>query len=318
MKGAVVTADALLTQRDIARNIVEDQGADYVFTVKDNQPTLRKDIEDPRICSRRTNRRRNDGSRPTRCLRRRRLFPPQHRTVDKGHGRIETREIWTSTELNNYANFPYIGQVFRIRRTTTDLDGNLVKGRTSSVETVYGLTSLPPHRASPPRILAYNRGHWEIENRLHHVRDMTYDEDRSQVRRGRGPNAMASVRNVAISLLRLAGAESIAAATRSSPAGPSAPCGCWAWRSRLPEQPRTAPELRSTERHVAVSPHIPAEPPPLPSCHAAPARACRQSPDPAPGPRRTRPACASSSRRPPRLRPDSVRGPGPAPCRSCR
>ena len=46
MKGAVVTADALLTQRDIARNIVEDQGADYVFTVKDNQPTLRKDIED--------------------------------------------------------------------------------------------------------------------------------------------------------------------------------------------------------------------------------------------------------------------------------
>ena len=90
----------------------------------------------------------------------------------------------------------------------------MVKGRKSTVETVYGLTSLPPHRATPQQVLAYNRGHWEIENRLHHVRDMTYDEDRSQVRRGRRPHAMATVRNVAISLLRLAGAESIAAATR--------------------------------------------------------------------------------------------------------
>lgn len=90
----------------------------------------------------------------------------------------------------------------------------MLKGRKSTVETVYGLTSLPPHRATPPQVLAYNRGHWEIENRLHHVRDMTYDEDRSQVRRGRRPHAMATMRNVAISLLRLAGAESIAAATR--------------------------------------------------------------------------------------------------------
>ena len=143
--------------------------------------------------------------------------------MDKGHGRIETREIWTSTELNDYADFPHIGQVFRIRRTTTDLEGNIIKGRTSSVETAYGLTSLTPRRASPSRLLGYNRGHWEIENRLHHVRDMTYDEDRSQVRRGRRPHAMASVRNVAISLLRLAGAESIAAATRYFARGPQRP-----------------------------------------------------------------------------------------------
>lgn len=82
------------------------------------------------------------------------------------------------------------------------------------METVYGLTSLPPHRCSPAQLLAYNRGHWEIENRLHHVRDMTYDEDRSQVRRDARPHAMATIRNIAISLLRLAGAENIAAATR--------------------------------------------------------------------------------------------------------
>lgn len=149
-----------------------------------------------------------------RRLRARRLFPPQHKTVDKGHGRLETREIWTSTELNGYLDFPYVGQVFRIRRTTTDLEGNVVKGRTSIVETVHGLTSLSPQRASPAQVLAYNRAHWQIENRLHHVRDMTYDEDRSQVRRGRRPHAMATVRNVAMSLLRLAGVENISAATR--------------------------------------------------------------------------------------------------------
>lgn len=90
----------------------------------------------------------------------------------------------------------------------------MVKGRKSIEETVYGLTSLSPQRASPAQVLAYNRGHWQIENRLHHVRDMTYDEDRSQVRRERRPHAMATLRNVAISLLRLAGAENIAAATR--------------------------------------------------------------------------------------------------------
>jgi len=90
----------------------------------------------------------------------------------------------------------------------------VVKGRKSTVETVYGLTSLSSDRASPEQLLAYNRQHWQIENRLHHVRDMTYDEDRSQVRRGKRPHAMATVRNLAISLLRLAGAKSIAAATR--------------------------------------------------------------------------------------------------------
>jgi predicted transposase YbfD/YdcC len=142
------------------------------------------------------------------------LFPPQYKTTNKGHGRIETREIWTSTELNNHLDFPHVGQAFTIRRTTTDLNGNVVKGRKSIVETVHGLTSLSPRKASPKQVLEYNRGHWQIENRLHHVRDMTYDEDRSQVRKEHAPHAMASVRNIAISLLRLADVENVAAATR--------------------------------------------------------------------------------------------------------
>ena len=142
------------------------------------------------------------------------LFPPQHKTVDKGHGRIETREIWTSVELNDYLDFPHVGQVFCIRRTTTDLLRDRVKGRKSTTELAYGLTSLSPISGSPAALLGYSRGHWQIENCLHYVRDVTYDEDRSQVRKAGRPHAMASLRNIAISLLRLAGAENIAAATR--------------------------------------------------------------------------------------------------------
>jgi len=127
---------------------------------------------------------------------------------------LEIREIWASTELNDYLDFPHVGQVFCIRRTTTDLAGKVVKGRKAIKEVVHGVTSLSPQKASPAAILEYNRGHWQIENRLHHVRDMTYDEDRSQVRKDNRPHAMATLRNVALSLLRLAGATNIAAATR--------------------------------------------------------------------------------------------------------
>jgi hypothetical protein len=81
-------------------------------------------------------------------------------------------------------------------------------------ETVYGLSSLPAERATPARLLALSRGHWTIENRLHGVRDVTFDEDRSRVRTGAGAQMMASLRNLAISLLRLAGARYIAPALR--------------------------------------------------------------------------------------------------------
>lgn len=138
-----------------------------------------------------------------------RLFPPEHETLDKGHGRIEIRRIWTSTELNDYLDFPYLEQVFRIDRLTFDLQGNQLRQ-----ERTYGVTSLTEQAATPADLLRYVRGHWEIENRLHWVRDVTFDEDRSQVRRGCGPHIMASLRNLTISLLRMAGATNIASATR--------------------------------------------------------------------------------------------------------
>ena len=138
-----------------------------------------------------------------------RPFPPEHETVDKGHGRIEIRRIWTTTELNDYIEFPYLNQAFRIERITSNLQGELMRH-----EMVHGVTSRTEQESSAADLLKFNRGQWEIENRLHWVRDVTFDEDRSQIRKGSGPQVMASLRNLSISLLRMSGATNIASTTR--------------------------------------------------------------------------------------------------------
>jgi predicted transposase YbfD/YdcC len=137
-------------------------------------------------------------------------FPPEYVTKDKGHGRIEIRKIQTSTVLNDYLTFPHVKQVFRIERITCNLDGDLMR-----TETAYGATSLPPKKADGARLLKLSRGHWCIENRLHYVRDVTFDEDRSQIRKGSGPQVMATLRNLAISLFRLHEIKNIAQAVRN-------------------------------------------------------------------------------------------------------
>jgi predicted transposase YbfD/YdcC len=90
-----------------------------------------------------------------------------------------------------------------------------IKKNEETTETVYGVTSLSPDKASPARLLELNRAHWGIENKLHWVRDVTFDEDRSQVRTGNGPRIMAGLRNLVINILRICGATNIAAALRS-------------------------------------------------------------------------------------------------------
>jgi hypothetical protein len=139
-----------------------------------------------------------------------RLFPPQHTEIDKGHGRLETRRIWTSTELVGYSDFPYLAQVFRIYRHCFDL----IEG-TEQSEVAFGLTSLTPRQANPARAPAYNRQHWGIENKVHYVRDVTFGEDLSRVRKKAGPHVMASLRHPAIGVFRLAAADNIAEAVRS-------------------------------------------------------------------------------------------------------
>ena len=130
--------------------------------------------------------------------------------TEKGHGRIDTRNIQTTTVLNDYVEFPYVGQVCRIERISLDLDS-----APRFQEVVYAVTSLQPEKADAKRLLNISRGHWCIENRLHWVRDVTFDEDRSQVRAGAGARTMATLRNLAISLFRIHNINNIAQALRA-------------------------------------------------------------------------------------------------------
>ncbi len=114
--------------------------------------------------------------------------------------------------------FPHAAQAFCIVREVFNLDGSL-----RSCETVYGLTSRSPRKADPACLAGYVRGHWGIENKLHWVRDVTFDEDRSQVRTGSGPRVMATLRNLAISVLRLAGETNIAKGLRWATRDPARP-----------------------------------------------------------------------------------------------
>jgi predicted transposase YbfD/YdcC len=104
---------------------------------------------------------------------------------------------------------PHASQVLQVTRKVRDL-----RTRSWRITTVYALTSLTHTQASPARLADLLRGHWAIENGLHHVRDTTFAEDASQVRTGTGPNVMACLRNLAIGVLSRAGPVNLAAALR--------------------------------------------------------------------------------------------------------
>jgi predicted transposase YbfD/YdcC len=131
------------------------------------------------------------------------------RTVDIGHGRIETRNLTTSEALVGYNDWPSLAQVFEVGRHVITQ-----KTEKERVEVVYGVTSLRHERATPHRLLELVRGRWGIENKSHWVRDVTFDEDRSQARCGNIPHMMVALRNTAIGLLRWADHTNIAAACR--------------------------------------------------------------------------------------------------------
>jgi predicted transposase YbfD/YdcC len=111
--------------------------------------------------------------------------------------------VSTEPKQFNYADFPHSEQFITIERDVVKSDG------TRHHELAFGVTSLTKKEASPERLLSLNRGHWVIENRIHYVRDVTFDEDRSRVRKENGPRTMATLRNLVISIFRLLGFEYI-------------------------------------------------------------------------------------------------------------
>jgi predicted transposase YbfD/YdcC len=195
-EGRVLTGDALYCQRALCAHAVE-AGGDYEVLVDNNQPTLKADIEQvfaplPPPAP---------GHAPLT------IEEQRARTVEKGHGRLEVRELRVTSELAGYLDWPYVQQVFELKRTWTR------KGVTKE-EVKYGITSLPAEVASAERVLELKRGHWGIENRLHYVKDVTLGEDGSNLHCGAGPQVMAALRNTAVSLLRRAGHQAIAARLR--------------------------------------------------------------------------------------------------------
>jgi predicted transposase YbfD/YdcC len=192
LTGKTLTADALLTQRKLASYALERK-AHYVFTVKDNQPTLREAIQ---------------------VLFQDRKQPDYQEPPALVHGRIEQRSIWISTRLNDYLDFPGVGQVFAIERRVTKKK----TGKTST-ETVLGLTSHTPQTTDAARVLTYHRGHWSIENSCHYLLDWNWDEDRCTIRTGRsaatkaaghGPANLTALRRFAIGIIKSKTQESVA------------------------------------------------------------------------------------------------------------
>jgi len=172
-----ITADALHTQWKLAKYLVEERKAHYHFTVKSNQPTLLNDISYYFQNSDKE---------------------PEFVDITKGeHGRIETRKIWTTSELNGYLNFPHVGQAFAIEREFVDKKTGKIKK-----DIAYGITSRKKEEADAKRILKINRGHWTIENCCHYILDWNYDEDRCRIRTGYGPENITRLRKFAISVIK--------------------------------------------------------------------------------------------------------------------
>jgi len=188
IEGKTISADALLTQKALATYLVETRKAHFHFTVKGNQKALLEDLT---------------------AAFQNRLEPDASETSPPLHGRIETRRIWVTPHINDYLDFPHVQQAFLIERESY----NKKSGKISR-ELAYGITSCPREMASPTQVIAVNRGHWVIENSCHHILDCLYDEDRSRISKGHGPENMTRLRRFAIGLIKSKGCTNVSEKTR--------------------------------------------------------------------------------------------------------
>jgi predicted transposase YbfD/YdcC len=197
--GRILTGDALHTQRAFCRQVRRLQG-DYIVIVKANQPTVLEDLAaffaDPP------------------ADRRSWQYAKQ---VTKGHGRLECREIWTSSDLNAWFATQWcdVAQVFRLARTVRHRKGAQLRH-----EVVYGLSSLSQQRAPAARLNALVRRHWAVENELHWRRDVSLGEDGCQSRTGKVPQMLATLNNAVLALMERLAVTNVAAQMRQFAAFP--------------------------------------------------------------------------------------------------
>jgi predicted transposase YbfD/YdcC len=186
VEGCIITSDAMFSFREWCTKIHLYKGY-YMVIIKDNNPVVNRELEEFFG---------DDGIDRSEWQ--------YYKDVHKGHGRLETREIWTSTQMNDYyaKDWSGISQVFMIRRTVVE------KGE-QRVQVVYGITNLPRKNAVAPRLLGLNRKHWSVENRLHHRRDVTLGEDASQVRIKGAPETLAVINSGILAIMDYLGVKNV-------------------------------------------------------------------------------------------------------------
>ncbi len=178
----VITADAAHTQRATAEHITGERGCDYILTVKANQPALLKSVFNT-------------------CLPLLR-HDPDHVVTERGRGRVSQWSTWVTDATG--IDFPHIKQVACIRRNVYTTAGTWIRK-----EHAWIITSGDPRKISAAEVHTHVRQHWGIENKNHYVRDTVWREDTQQVYTGSGPQVMATLRNLALGVLRLNGINKI-------------------------------------------------------------------------------------------------------------
>jgi predicted transposase YbfD/YdcC len=205
LRGVTVTIDAMGCQRAIAEQIA-DAGGYYVLAVKDNQPTLHRNVQEFFVDAGKERRSLEDGPQPQ----------LDHASeTDGGHGRVETRECWVSPDLSfveDAAKWKDLRAVGMVAATRTEV----LSGK-RSCEPRYYITNLPEVTAE--RLNALVRGHWGIENCLHWVLDVTFSEDASRVRTRNAAENFATIRHMAMNLLRAAPGRKTSIKTRRKRCG---------------------------------------------------------------------------------------------------
>jgi predicted transposase YbfD/YdcC len=191
VKGCIITSDAMFSFREWCTKIHSYKGY-YMTIIKDNNPVVHRELEEFFG---------DDGID--------RGEWQYYKKVQKGHGRLEVREIWTSTQMNDYyaKDWAGIAQVFMIRR-------NVVEKGEERIQIVYGITNLPRKNADAEHLLKLNQKHWSVENRLHHRRDVTLGEDASQVRIKGAPETLAVINSGILALMDYLGVKNVASQMR--------------------------------------------------------------------------------------------------------
>ena len=189
LENKIISGDAIFAQLELSRKVVE-RGGDYLWKLRANQGRIYElavahfeRLEDK--------------------------YVSRAREVEKGHGRIDEREILTSFRLAGEIEFPYVEQVFRVRRKSEQ-----VKTGKITEQTIYGISSLNVAEYPAAEILDLTRKHWQIENGLHYRRDVTFKEDACRQTTKKGGRVLATLNNLTIGMLRKLGWENIAKARR--------------------------------------------------------------------------------------------------------